>query len=195
MKSFKTLTSRIVCLPMRDIDTDQIIPARFLKVTDKVGLGAQLFYDWRYKDDGSDDPDFALNRPGVRDRQILVAGANFGCGSSREHAPWALADWGFSAIIAPSFADIFRQNALKNGLLPVEIAAEAVDDLVATANASVTIDLAAQIVELPGGERRCFPVDPFAKRCLLEGVDELGYLLSLQPAIDAYERTGEQLPE
>ena len=195
MATFTRLTGRAVALPIDDIDTDQIIPARFLKVTDKQGLGAALFADWRYLagNDGAQAPrpDFALNRPDAEGARILVAGHNFGCGSSREHAPWALLGFGFGAVVATSFADIFRNNALKNGLLPVAIPpaalARLLDALRADPLALVTVDLEAQSITLPGGERVPFPVDAFARRCLLQGVDELGYLLSFEPRIRAYE--------
>jgi 3-isopropylmalate/(R)-2-methylmalate dehydratase small subunit len=200
MAAFTTLVSRVVVLPASDIDTDQIIPARFLKVTDKAGLGDKLFHDWRYRDDGTPDPGFPLARPGAAGARILLAGANFGCGSSREHAPWALLDWGFRAVIAPSFADIFRNNALKNGLLPVALESSAHAALLALVSHApapevtpeVTIDLAAQKVTWPGGEAT-FAIDAFAQRCLLEGMDELSYLLSLNERIDAYE--AQQEPE
>lgn len=184
--TFTTLRGRMVVLPASDIDTDQIIPARYLKVTSKEGLGANLFADWRKQ------PDFPLNRPEAQGAEVLVAGANFACGSSREHAPWALLGGGFRAVVAPSFADIFRGNALKNGLLPVAIDAAAHARLIALANADpsivVDIDLATQVLTLPDGTAAPFPVDPFAKRCLLDGVDELGYLLRFQPAVEEYER-------
>jgi 3-isopropylmalate/(R)-2-methylmalate dehydratase small subunit len=192
MAAFTRVTSRVVALPQNDVDTDQIIPARFLKTTQKTGLGANLFNDWRYDAAGKPKPDFALNRPGAAGSRILVAGDNFGCGSSREHAPWALADFGFQAVVARSFADIFRQNALKNGLLPVALdgpphaallAAVARDPAV-----QVTVDLEALQVELPDGSKESFTVDPFARRCLLEGLDELGYLLSFADRIAAHER-------
>ncbi|MEJ5202603.1 MAG: 3-isopropylmalate dehydratase small subunit [Anaerolineales bacterium] len=192
MEQFTTLTSRAVLLPVNDIDTDQIIPARFLKVTDKAGLGANLFADWRYLPDGSPNPDFVLNKAENQDAQILITGNNFGCGSSREHAPWALMGYGFRAIISTSFADIFRNNALKNGLLPVTLepaAYETIIDLVKRApQMNLTIDLAQQTVTLPDGHSFCFPMDAFSKTCLLNGIDELGYLLSLETQITAYEQ-------
>lgn len=191
MASFTTLESKMVILPVADIDTDQIIPARFLKVTDKEGLGENLFCDWRYLEDGSENPDFVVNRPEVQGRQILLAGDNFGCGSSREHAPWALVDWGFRAILSTSFADIFRGNALKNGLLPVEIDAATYARLVEQPDASLTIDLKSQTVTLPDGDSVSFDVDSFSKKCLLEGVDQLGYLQKFGSEVEAYEkRTG-----
>jgi 3-isopropylmalate/(R)-2-methylmalate dehydratase small subunit len=187
MKPFTTLTSAVVSLPVNDIDTDQIIPARFLKTTVKDGLGAQLFCDWRYEADGSPKADFALNRAESQGRRILLAGNNFGCGSSREHAPWALADWGLRAIIAPSFADIFRNNALKNGLLPIAVDATAHAAIAARPDAEVTVDLDRCQLTLPDGRAVTFEVDPFARRCLLQGTDQLGYLLSFADAIAAHE--------
>ena len=169
---FLTLTARTVALPADDVDTDQIIPARFLKGTTREGLGRHLFAGWR------EDPAFALNRPEARGALVLVTGRNFGCGSSREHAVWALADWGFRAVVALSFADIFRANALKNGLLPVVIAPAAHAKLAAAGGAAVVIDLEAGTVALPDGSRERFLVEPFARRCLLEGMDELDFLLS-----------------
>lgn len=190
MAQFTRITSRLVCLPVNNIDTDQIIPARFLKATDKKGMGAHLFADWRYRDDGSPNPDFALNRPEAKGCQILLAGDNFGCGSSREHAPWALTDFGFRAVISTSFADIFRNNALKNGLLPVVVDAAThrllLDLVEENPQVEVTIDLASQSLSFPGGSVT-FPIDPFNKTCLLNGVDELGYLLQFEAQIADYE--------
>jgi 3-isopropylmalate/(R)-2-methylmalate dehydratase small subunit len=190
MTQFTRLTSRVVALPVDNIDTDQIIPARFLKVTDKAGLGAHLFADWRYNPDGSPRPDFILNRPEAQGAQILLVGDNFGCGSSREHAPWALTGFGFRAIISTSFADIFRNNALKNGLLPVIVDAEthrALFDLVAEIpTVELTIDLAEQTLSFLN-KSVTFPIDPFSKTCLLNGMDELGYLLTFERQIAAYE--------
>jgi len=192
MKQFTTLTSHAVLLLVNDIDTDQIIPARFLKVTDKAGLGASLFADWRYRPDGSPNPDFVLNKPESQSAQILVTGHNFGCGSSREHAPWALMGFGFQAIISTKFADIFRNNALKNGLLPVTLEPAAYETLIAVLKqdpqTKLTIDLAKQIVSLPDGRSLSFPIDAFSKTCLLNGMDELEYLLSLETQITAYEQ-------
>lgn len=178
-------------MPINDIDTDQIIPARFLKATDKSGMGAHLFADWRYAADGSPRPDFVLNRPEHQGARILLAGDNFGCGSSREHAPWALAGFGFRAIVSTSFADIFRNNALKNGLLPIVVDAEThrslFDLLDEVPGAEVTVDLAAQSLRLPTGQAVAFPIDGFSKACLLKGTDELGYLLGFESQIAAYE--------
>jgi 3-isopropylmalate/(R)-2-methylmalate dehydratase small subunit len=180
-----------VSLPISDIDTDQIIPARFLKATDKNGMGANLFADWRYNADGSPKPDFVLNQPAHQGAQVLLAGDNFGCGSSREHAPWALTGFGFRAIISTSFADIFCNNALKNGLLPIVVDPEThkmlCDIVEELPQAEVTIKLAAQQVSLPTGHTVSFPIDAFSKNCLLKGVDELGYLLGFEKQIAAYE--------
>lgn len=192
MAEFITLTSRMVPLPVENIDTDQIIPARFLKATDKDGMGDALFSDWRYNPDGSPKPGFALNDPKYQGAQILLAGDNFGCGSSREHAPWALTGYGFRAVISTSFADIFRNNALKNGLLPVIVDARTHRDLFdlvqASPSAQVTIDLETQTVSLAGGAAVSFPIDPFSKACLLKGVDQLGYMLGFEEQIAAYEQ-------
>jgi len=191
MKPFERFSSRLIPLPVDNIDTDQIIPARFLKTVSKEGLGEQLFYDWRYDAEGRPRPDFILNQPRAKGAQILLAGDNFGCGSSREHAPWALTQFGFRAVISTSFADIFRQNALKNALLPIVVSREIHAELFALAErdpqAEVTVDLAAQALILPDGRRVEFPIDPFAKQCLLAGVDELGWVLQQQAAIAAYE--------
>ena len=191
MEPFTPLTSKVVSLPVDDIDTDQIIPARYLKTTDKTGLGDSLFSDWRYNPDGSPRPDFVLNQPGAKEAQFLFTGRNFGCGSSREHAPWALAGFGFRAVIATSFADIFRNNALKNGLLPVQLDQEThqhlLDLLEELPRAAVTIRLAEQELVMPDGQTVKFPIDDFSKACLLKGVDELGYLLSFSDKIAAFE--------
>ena len=200
MAQFTTLGSRVIPLPLNNVDTDQIIPARFLKVTDKAGLGKVLFCDWRYEgsvasveaaEQGKPRPDFALNKPESQGAQILLAGDNFGCGSSREHAPWALTAWGIRAVISTSFADIFKSNALKNGLLPVEVDAETHASLLDLAeeapSAELKIDLEAQTLTLPDGKAVPFPIDPFARTCLLKGVDQLGYLLGFEDQIRAYE--------
>ena len=192
MAQFTTLTSRVAPLPINDVDTDQIIPARFLKTTDKAGLGASLFADWRCNADGSPKTDFVLNKPEHQGAQILLAGDNFGCGSSREHAPWALIGSGFRAVISTSFADIFRNNALKNGLLPIVVEAEThrllFELLAEVPNAELIIDLASQTVTLPTGKVMTFPIDGFSKACLLQGIDELGYLLGFEAKIAAYEK-------
>ena len=191
MEKFTTFTSRLAPLPIDNIDTDQIIPARFLKTISMQGLGDQLFYDWRYDANGKPNPEFLLNKPEGHSAEVLLAGDNFGCGSSREHAPWALAQYGFRAVISTSFADIFRGNALKNSLLPIVVSPEvhaalfqAVADNPA---ATVTVDLSQQKLNLPDGSAATFPIDAFAKYCMLEGVDELGYILQQEPAIAAYE--------
>lgn len=182
-----TIESKTVALPIDNIDTDQIIPARFLKTTSMEGLGDNLFLDWRYLADGSPNPDFPLNKPSAKGATILITGDNFGCGSSREHAPWALVQYGFKAIISTSFADIFKGNALKNGLLPIVIPADIHSELIKWSGITLKIDLASQTVTLAGGRTVEFPIDPFAKHCLLEGVDELGYMIKQEPAIAAYE--------
>jgi 3-isopropylmalate/(R)-2-methylmalate dehydratase small subunit len=179
--------SKTVVLPIDNIDTDQIIPARFLKTISKAGLGDQLFNDWRYEADGTPKADFVLNRPESKGAQVLVAGDNFGCGSSREHAPWALSQFGFRAVISTSFADIFKQNSLKNGLLPIVVPAAIHAKLVASPGAMVKIDLATQSITLADGTAVEFPIDAFSKHCLLEGVDELGYILQQGDAIRAFE--------
>ncbi|MGC9951534.1 MAG: 3-isopropylmalate dehydratase small subunit [Bryobacteraceae bacterium] len=183
--------SRLVPLPVNNVDTDQIIPARFLKTISKQGLDKQLFNDWRYDAEGNPKPDFILNQPRVKGAQILLAGDNFGCGSSREHAPWALTQFGFRAVISTSFADIFKQNSLKNALLPIVFPADAHAALFAMvdrdADTEVSVDLSTQAVTLPDGSKVEFPIDPFSRHCLLEGVDELGYILKNEAAIAAYE--------
>jgi 3-isopropylmalate/(R)-2-methylmalate dehydratase small subunit len=189
MGPLRTLTSRTVVLDRANVDTDQIIPARFLKVTGKAGLGQALFSDWRYGADGAPRPEFVLNRPEARGCAILVAGDNFGCGSSREHAPWALVDAGFRAVVSTSIADIFRNNALKNGLVPVVVPAGAHARLMGAPGAEVTVDLERRTISLPAGGEASFPIDGFARTCLLDGVDELGWLLSQADAIAAYERS------
>jgi 3-isopropylmalate/(R)-2-methylmalate dehydratase small subunit len=190
MAKFTTLTSRMIPLPVNDIDTDQIIPAQFLKVTDKNGLADALFFNWRYNDDKSPKEDFIINKPESKGAQILLAGDNFGCGSSREHAPWALTSYGFRAIISTSFADIFRNNSLKNGLIPIivgDATHKMLFDLVEEApRAGLTVDLASQTVSFPGGSFT-FPIDPFNKTCLLNGVDELGYIMGFEDKIAEFE--------
>jgi len=189
---FRSFTSKVIPLPAENVDTDQIVPARYLKVTDKAGLREALFRDWRYDEDGGlKEPLFVMDRVAMLDRQILLVGDNFGTGSSREHAPWALTAWGIRAILSTSFADIFRNNALKNGLLPIVVEAEKqrqLFELVATdPDAELTVDLEAQVVHLPGDEDLPFEVDPFARMMLLAGTDEMGYLVSKLPAIEAWE--------
>jgi 3-isopropylmalate/(R)-2-methylmalate dehydratase small subunit len=191
MNQFPSFSSRVAPLLVDDIDTDQIIPARFLKVTDKLGLGANLFSDWRYHPDGSPKEEFVLNRPEYRGAEILLAGNNFGCGSSREHAPWALKGHGIRAVISTAFADIFRNNALKNGVLPVsvekDVHRELCDLVAANQVVELSIDLETQSIRLPGGKVRKFPIDGFSKTCLLEGTDELGYILRFEKQIAAHE--------
>jgi 3-isopropylmalate/(R)-2-methylmalate dehydratase small subunit len=192
MEPIRSFSGRVVPLPIDNIDTDQIIPARFLKTTDKTGLGKDLFCDWRYDAQGKPRPEFILNQPRVAGAQVLLAGDNFGCGSSREHAPWALIGFGFRAVISTSFADIFRNNCLKNGLLPVAVDAAAYAELLAAVEkdpaVEVYVDLASQSVRLPSGRTVTFPIDAFSKQCLLQGVDQLGYLQKKEPAIAAYEQ-------
>jgi 3-isopropylmalate/(R)-2-methylmalate dehydratase small subunit len=192
MQSFTTLTSRMIPLVKNDVDTDQIIPARYLKVTDKNGLAEGLFTGWRYLDDGTPDPEFPLNRPECQSAHILLAGDNFGCGSSREHAPWALLGWGIWAVISTSFADIFRNNSLKNGLLPVLVDLPTHAELCAFTSAHpeglAHIDLAQQSLSWGDGRSLTFPIDAFSKTCLLEGIDQLGYLLKFDSQISAFER-------
>ena len=192
MAQFIRLKSKAVTLPANDVDTDQIIPARFLKVIDKRGLGTHLFSDWRYLEDGSPNPDFVLNRPGSAGAQVLVAGDNFGCGSSREHAPWALLGWGFRSVISTSFADIFRNNSLKNGLLPVVVEPDVhnslFEQLRADPEAELIVDLETKTLTLPDGRVTGFPIDAFSQHCLLQGIDQLGYILSFEGRIAAYEQ-------
>jgi len=187
MEKFTPFESRMVMILRDNIDTDQIIPARFLKTISKVGLGDQLFYDWRYDAEGKPKPDFVLNQPEAKACQVLLAGDNFGCGSSREHAPWALTQYGFRAVISTSFADIFKGNSLKNSLLPIVVPADAHAELMKSPDAPVKVDLASQTLTLPSGRKVEFPVDGFPKHCLLEGIDELGYIQQQEPAIAAYE--------
>ena len=188
MKPFTRFESRLVPLPIDNVDTDQIIPARFLKTISKDGLGSQLFCDWRYDAEGRPKPDFILNQPRAKGAEILLAGDNFGCGSSREHAPWALTQFGFRAVISTSFADIFRQNSLKNSLLPVVVPREVHAELFALpVEATVSIDLESETLVLPDGRKVAFAIDPFAKHCLLNGIDELGYIRQQEDAIAAFE--------
>ena len=187
MQPFKHLQSRTVVLRERNIDTDQIVPARFLTTTERKGLGKHAFNDWRALPDGSPDPGFPFNRTENSGARILVAGRNFGCGSSREHAPWALLDLGLRAVVSSEIADIFRSNALKNGLVPVVLDDAIVDELLARPGIELSIDIAARTLALPDGRRFEFPLDAFAQTCLLEGVDQLGYLLKQQPAIERFE--------
>ncbi|EFO81781.1 hypothetical protein OSCT_0358 [Oscillochloris trichoides DG-6] len=191
MDPITNITGKVVALPLENIDTDQIIPAKWLKVTDKSGLGDGLFETWRYNADGSPNPDFVLNKPEAQGASILVAGKNFGSGSSREHAPWSLQAYGFKAVIAPAFADIFRGNSLKIGLLPVIVDEETFHQLVSLCEedptTEVSIDLAQQSLSLPGGQQVSFPIDGFSKHCLLNGVDQLGFIMQQESDIVAYE--------
>jgi 3-isopropylmalate/(R)-2-methylmalate dehydratase small subunit len=187
MEAITEIRSRTVVMPAEDIDTDQIIPARFLTTTSREGLGANLFADWRFDERGRPDPDCVLNDPATEGCEVLVAGRNFGCGSSREHAPWALRDYGFRAVLSPEIADIFRSNALKNGLVAVEIGEAAHRWLLDHPGEEVMIDIVAGYVEYGEGQRASFPLDRFARHCLLEGVDALGFLLGHREAIRRYE--------
>lgn len=192
MKKFTTLTGIAAPLPLVNVDTDKIIPAQFLKSITRDGLGKSLFFDMRYRPDGSENPDFVLNKPAYRSAQILIAGDNFGCGSSREHAPWALADFGIRCVIAPDFADIFYNNCFKNGILPIRVGKETweklLDDATRGANATITIDLQAQEIRGPDGGVATFDVDPFRKECLLNGWDDIDLTLQKSAAIDAFEK-------
>jgi 3-isopropylmalate/(R)-2-methylmalate dehydratase small subunit len=190
---FETFTSRVIPMPQENIDTDQVVPARFLKMTDRWGLSEALFADWRFDDQGEPYPDFVLNRPEMQRRRILLAGNNFGTGSSREHAPWALEAWGIRVILSTGFADIFRTNALKNGLLPIVVEPERhrqlFEMLAQDPNIELTVDLEAQKVHLPGDEDLDFDIDPFVKLMILAGTDEMGYLLGQATKIAAWEAT------
>jgi 3-isopropylmalate/(R)-2-methylmalate dehydratase small subunit len=188
MEPIRQIRSRTAVLPFTNIDTDQIIPARFLRTTTRAGLGQQLFADWRYSAGGALKPEFALNLPEAAGCAVLVAGRNFGCGSSREHAPWALLDYGFRAVISTEIADIFRSNSLKNGLLPIEVDEPTGQWLLEHPGIEVTIDLDSTTLRLPGGRVVGFPIERFARYCLLNGVDELGFLVSRQREISAYEQ-------
>ncbi len=193
MEPISKFSGSMVALPNNDIDTDQIIPARYLKVTDKNGLGQACFSDWRYNEDGSPKPDFPLNQPEYKNAQVLIGGHNFGCGSSREHAPWALMGAGFKAVISTYFADIFKGNSLKNGLLPVIVDEQTHQQLISLAQedptAQVTVDLESQQVILPDGRTVTFPIDSFSRYCLLNGVDQLGFLIGLDSDVQNYEST------
>ncbi|UCG74132.1 MAG: 3-isopropylmalate dehydratase small subunit [Chromatiales bacterium] len=188
MEKITRITSRTIVLPQSDIDTDQIMPARYLTTTNKEGLGDAAFADWRYDDQGQPIADFPLNAPGAQACQVLVAGNNFGCGSSREHAPWGLVDFGFRAVISTRIADIFRNNSLKNGLVPVIVSADVHETLLANPGAEVTVDVDSRTLTLPDGSRVEFPLDGFSRHCLMEGIDQLGYLLSQAGAIAEFEQ-------
>jgi 3-isopropylmalate/(R)-2-methylmalate dehydratase small subunit len=192
MEPIRTIRSRTLVLPSTNIDTDQIMPARFLRTTTREGLGKALFADWRYAADGALKPEFALNRPEAAGCAVLVAGRNFGCGSSREHAPWGLLDYGFRAVISTEIADIFRSNSLKNGLLPVQVDEASAHWLLQHPGAEISIDVEARTLQLPDGRTVSFPLEGFARYCLLNGVDELGYLLARQAQIAAYEQGAPQ---
>lgn len=194
MEAIRHLASRTVVLPAVDIDTDQIIPARFLTTTAKDGLGQHLFSYWRFNADGSKNPEFALNDPNAAGCQILVAGNNFGCGSSREHAPWALLDYGIRAVISTAIADIFRSNSLKNGFLPIVVDDETHAWLIENPGAEVSIDVAESTLSLPDGHSVRFPVDSFARHCLLEGIDQLGFLQQHEEQIGRFEETRSWTP-
>ncbi len=189
MDALKKFSSRTVVLPFTNIDTDQIIPARFLRTTVRAGLGKELFHDWRYDATGAARPEFALNRPEAAGCGILVAGRNFGCGSSREHAPWALLDFGIRAVISTEIADIFRSNALKNGLLPIVVDEQRARWLLSHPGVELQVDLEQNTLSLPNGDAVNFQIERFARHCLLNGVDEMGYLRSQGPSIDRYERS------
>lgn len=200
MEKVTQFEGSIVSIPVNDIDTDQIIPARFLKVTDKLGLGKVAFCDWRYEEDGeTPNPDFVLNKPEYKGASVLIAGHNFGCGSSREHAPWALIGAGFKAVVSTEFADIFRNNALKNGLLPIIVDEETQQQLFSLAeeepSTSVSVDVESQTLTLPDGRKVKFPLDGFSKYCLLNGVDQLGYLMNLDDEVQGYEANNPQRVE
>ncbi|HEY0926473.1 3-isopropylmalate dehydratase small subunit [Brevundimonas sp.] len=188
---FKSLTSKAVVLSQSNIDTDQIIPGRFLSTTSREGLGAWAFYDWRYESDGSTKPEAILNRIDPSERRILLAGKNFACGSSREHAPWALMDYGFRAVVSTGIADIFTSNALKNGFLPIVVDQATWDDLAAHADQPITIDLETSTIQRGNAAPVAFAVESFARQCLLDGVDTLGWLQARLPAIEAFERRKE----
>jgi 3-isopropylmalate/(R)-2-methylmalate dehydratase small subunit len=191
MEKFKTLTGIAAPMPLINVDTDMIIPKQFLKTIKRSGLGKNLFDEMRYDDDGNERPDFVLNQPQYREAEILVAGENFGCGSSREHAPWAIKDFGIRCVIAPSFADIFFNNCFKNGILPIALPQDKVDILMKDAekgsNARMIVDLENQTVTTSDGETIAFEVDQFKKHCLLEGLDDIGLTLEKASAIDAFE--------
>jgi 3-isopropylmalate/(R)-2-methylmalate dehydratase small subunit len=189
MDPIRTFQSKTVALPIENVDTDQIIPARFLKVTTKVGIGAHLFADWRYDAAGVQKADFVLNRPEAAGAKVLVAGDNFGCGSSREHAPWALYDFGFRAVVSTSIADIFRNNSLKNGLLPIMVSPAVHQRLLDAPGMNVTISLEDQTLTLADGTKETFPIDPFARYCLMNGQDELDFLLSQEAEITRFEES------
>ena len=194
MQAFTKLTSRTVVLPATDVDTDQIIPARFLTTTTREGLGSKLFYDWRFDKNGDENPAFILNDTATDGCEILVAGRNFGCGSSREHAPWALLDYGIRAVISTEIADIFSSNSLKNGLMPIVIDEASHALLLANPGSEVSVDVSASTISLPDGSKVSYPIDDFARHCLLEGVDQLGFLRQHSDAIQQFEETRSWTP-
>jgi 3-isopropylmalate/(R)-2-methylmalate dehydratase small subunit len=189
MQAIRQLKSRTVVLAVNDVDTDQIIPARFLTTTSRDGLGKNLFHDWRYREDGRENPDFILNSPAAKGCEILVAGRNFGCGSSREHAPWALLDFGIKAVISTEIADIFRSNALKNGLLPIQVAEDVHQRLLSHPGENVLVDVSQSTLTLEDGTSAPFPIDGFARYCLVEGIDQLGFLQKRLDDIKIFEET------
>jgi 3-isopropylmalate/(R)-2-methylmalate dehydratase small subunit len=194
MQAFNKLSSRTVVLPATDVDTDQIIPARFLTTTTREGLGSKLFFDWRFNADGTENPQFVLNDATADGCEILIAGRNFGCGSSREHAPWALLDYGIRAVVSTEIADIFRSNSLKNGLLPIVVDETSHALLLANPGSEVTIDVSASTISLPDGSEVSYPIDEFARHCLLEGVDQLGFLRQHSAEIENFEETRSWTP-
>ena len=194
MQAFNKLSSRTVVLPATDVDTDQIIPARFLTTTTREGLGSKLFFDWRFNADGAENPQFVLNDATADGCEILIAGRNFGCGSSREHAPWALLDYGIRAVVSTEIADIFRSNSLKNGLLPIVVDETSHALLLANPGSDVTIDVSASTISLPDGSEVSYPIDEFARHCLLEGVDQLGFLRQHSAEIENFEETRSWTP-
>lgn len=194
MKSIRQLRSKTVVLPNNDVDTDQIIPARFLTTITRDGLGKSLFHDWRFDSDGAEIPQFVLNQEQFRNSAILVAGSNFGCGSSREHAPWALLDFGIRAVISTKIADIFRSNALKNGLLPIVVDHATHDWLLANPGAEIEIDVASSTLTLPNGDAARFPIDAFARHCLLQGIDQLEFIQQQLSNIETFEENRSWTP-
>ena len=189
MEALTRIESKTVVLPFDDIDTDQIIPARFLTTTTKTGLGEQLFNDWRYQDDGSPRPDFVLNTDAAQGAAIMIGGRNFGCGSSREHAPWALVDFGIRAVVSTEIADIFRNNSLKNGLVPVLVDSKTHEWLLANPGIELTVDIERRALILPDGSEVPFPIDGFSRYCLMNGLDQLGFLLESEDDIKAFEES------
>jgi 3-isopropylmalate/(R)-2-methylmalate dehydratase small subunit len=194
MQAFNKISSRTVVLPATDVDTDQIIPARFLTTTTREGLGSKLFFDWRFNADGAENPEFVLNDASADGCEILIAGRNFGCGSSREHAPWALLDYGIRAVVSTEIADIFRSNSLKNGLLPIVVDETSHALLLANPGSEVTIDVSASTISLPDGSKVSYPIDEFARHCLLQGVDQLGFLQQHSAEIENFEETRSWTP-